>query len=115
MKELKYTGVQDVCKPILNTASFTEPALQKGLVSSFLKFKTIESWPILVAKLVTLSDQKEAATLQKVSKKISDLNFEEEVVRHIQEVTGRHSKDQSRIFITSRKKCFIQQVNPNHR
>ena len=88
MKELKYTGVQDVCKPMLNAASFTEPALQKGLVSSFLKFKSIESWPILVAKLVTLSDPKEAATLQKVSKKISDLNFEEEVVRHIQEVTG---------------------------
>ena len=88
MKELKYTGVQDVCKPILNAASFTEPALQKGLVSSFLKFKSIESWPILVAKLVTLSLPKEAATLQKVSKKISDLNFEEEVVRHIQEVTG---------------------------
>lgn len=88
MKELKYGGVKDVCKPILNAASFTEPALQKGLVSSFLKFKTIESWPILVAKLVTLSDQKEAATLQKVSKKISDLHFEEEVVSHIQDVTG---------------------------
>jgi uncharacterized protein (TIGR02687 family) len=88
MKELKYAGVQEVCKPILNAASFTEPALQKGLVSSFLKFKTIESWPILVAKLVTLSDSKEGATLQKVTKKISDLRFEEEVVRHIQEVTG---------------------------
>ena len=90
MKELKYTGVQDVCKPILNAASFTEPTLQKGLVSSFLKFKSIESWPILVAKLVTLSDPKEAATLQKVSKKINDLNFEEEVVRHIQEVSGHN-------------------------
>ena len=41
-----------------------------------------------MAKLVTLSDSKEAATLQKVTKKISDLHFEEEVVRHIQEVTG---------------------------
>ncbi len=89
MKELKYTGVQDVCKPILNAASFTESDLQKGLVSSFLKFKSIESWPILVAKLVTLSDPKEAAALQKFSKKISDLNFEEKVLRHIQEVTGQ--------------------------
>ena len=88
MKELKYTGVQEVCAPILNAGSFTEPSLQKGLVSSFLKFKSIESWPILVAKLVTSSDPKEAAALQKVSKKISDLNFEDEVVRHIQEVTG---------------------------
>jgi uncharacterized protein (TIGR02687 family) len=90
MKELKYAGVQDVCAPILNAASFAEPALQKGLVSSFLKFKSIESWPILVAKLVTLSDPKEAATLQKVSKKINDLNFEEEVVGHIQEVSGHN-------------------------
>tara|TARA_B110000240_G_C13512267_1_gene460419 strand:+ start:3611 stop:6151 length:2541 start_codon:yes stop_codon:yes gene_type:complete len=88
MKELKYGGVKEVCKPILNAANFSESALQKGLVSSFLKFKSIESWPILVAKLVTLSVPKEAATLQKVSKKISDLHFEEEVVRHIQEVTG---------------------------
>ena len=88
MKELRYTSVQEVCAPILNAGSFSEPALQKGLVSSFLKFKAIESWPILVAKLVTLSDSKELATLQKVTKKISDLHFEEEVVRHIQEVTG---------------------------
>tara|TARA_B110000503_G_scaffold78214_1_gene120260 strand:- start:2414 stop:4954 length:2541 start_codon:yes stop_codon:yes gene_type:complete len=88
IKELKYAGVQEVCAPILNAGSFTESALQKALVSSFLKFKTIESWPILVAKLVTLSDPNEGATLQKVTKKISDLHFEEEVVRHIQEVTG---------------------------
>jgi uncharacterized protein (TIGR02687 family) len=88
IKELKYAGVQEVCAPILNAGNFTESALQKGLVSSFLKFKTIESWPILVAKLVTLSDAKEGSTLQKVTKKISDLHFEEEVVRHIQEVTG---------------------------
>jgi uncharacterized protein (TIGR02687 family) len=88
IKELKYAGVQDVCAPILNAGSFTESELQKALVSSFLKFKSIESWPILVAKLVTLSDAKEATTLHKVSKKISDLHFEEEVVRHIQEVTG---------------------------
>ena len=88
IKELKYKEVKKVCAPILNAGSFTEPSLQKGLVSSFLKFKAIESWPILVAKLVTLSDSKELATLQKVTKKISDLHFEEEVVRHIQEVTG---------------------------
>jgi uncharacterized protein (TIGR02687 family) len=88
IKELKYAGVQEVCAPILNAGNFTESALQKGLVSSFLKFKAIESWPILVAKLVTLSDSKEGATLQKVTKKISDLHFEDDVVRHIQEVTG---------------------------
>ena len=50
-----------------------------------------------MAKLVTLSDPKEAATLQKVRKKISDLNFEEEVVCHIQEVTGHSIQKRFRI------------------
>ena len=44
MKELKYSGVQNVCEPILNAYGFEEMAIQKGLITSFLKFKTIESW-----------------------------------------------------------------------
>lgn len=88
IKELKYSGVQDVCAPILNASHFTESALQKALVSSFLKFKNIESWPILIAKLVTLSNPKNSSELQKVINKITGLNFEDEVIRHIHEVTG---------------------------
>lgn len=87
-KELKYSGVQEVCKPILKASNFEEPALQRALVSSFLNFKTIEPWTILVGKLLTLSIDGDAKNLQRVVKKLKDLSFEDVVLRHIQEVTG---------------------------
>jgi uncharacterized protein (TIGR02687 family) len=88
IKELKYEGVQEVCKPILNASNFEEPVLQRALMSSFLNFKTIEPWTILVGKLLTLSIEEDAKNLQRVVKKLKDLSFEDVVVRHIQEVTG---------------------------
>ncbi|RXP53132.1 BREX-1 system phosphatase PglZ type A [Lutibacter sp. HS1-25] len=88
IKELKYAGVQEVCKPILNAANFKEPALQKALVASFLKFKTIESWQVLIAKMLTLTIHTDANELQKVSNKIKNLNFEDEVLKHIKDCTG---------------------------
>ncbi len=88
IKELKYGGVQEVCKSILNAANFNEPALQKGLLSSFLKFKNIENWSMLVAKLLTLTNDSERAELQKVIKKIGDIKIEDEVIKHIKNVTG---------------------------
>jgi uncharacterized protein (TIGR02687 family) len=88
MGALKYAGVQEVCQPILNAANFEEPKLQRALVSAFLKFKTIESWSILVAKLITLTHEKDSKELDKVIKKITDLNFEDVVIKRIQEVTG---------------------------
>lgn len=95
MSELKYAGVQEVCKPILNAASFNESVLQKALLSAFLKFKNIESWSVLVAKLLTLSNHSDPSELQRVINKLSSLNFEEEVIRHCKEVTG----------------CAIQKIN----
>ena len=88
IKQLKYAGVQEVCKPILNAGNFNEQALQRALMSSFLKFKTMESWSLLVAKLLTLVVHLDTKELQRVLTKINDLNFEEEVIRHIKEVTG---------------------------
>ena len=85
---LKYAGIQEVCQPILNASNFEESKLQRGLVSAFLKFKVIESWSILVAKLLTLSHEKDTKELDKVVKKITDLNFEDVVIKRIQEVTG---------------------------
>lgn len=88
MSELKYASVQEVCKPLLNAGSFTEPVLQKGLMSAFLKFKNIEPWSILVAKLLTLANLSDTIELQRIVNKITNLNFENEVIRHIKEVTG---------------------------
>lgn len=88
IKELKYVGVREVCKPILNSSQLEEAALQRGLLSSFLNFKSIELWSVLTAKLLTLSNKQEDKDLQKVTKKLNDLNFEDVVLRRIQENTG---------------------------
>jgi uncharacterized protein (TIGR02687 family) len=88
MKELKFEGVQKVCKPILNAGALQEPALQRGLVSAFFKFKAIESWSILTAKFMTLCDAEGKKEFQRVVKKIKDLGFEEEVCQHLSQVTG---------------------------
>jgi len=85
---LKYAGVQAICKPILNASSFEESSLQRALVAAFLKFKSIENWSILVARLLTLSFRESETELDKVVKKITDLNFEDVVIKRIQEVTG---------------------------
>ena len=88
IKELKYVGVREVCKPILHPSYLEEAALQRGLMSAFLNFKNMEPWSVLIGKLLTLSNKKEDKDLQKVSKKLNDLNFEDVVLRHIQENTG---------------------------
>jgi uncharacterized protein (TIGR02687 family) len=98
ISELKYAGVQEVCKPILNAGSFNEPALHKALLSSFLKFKNIESWSIIVAKLLTINIQEDTTELQRVIKKIGGLSINNEVIRHVKEVTG----------------CAIQEINKDN-
>lgn len=88
MGELKYAGVQEVCKPILSAENFREPALQKALFSAFLKFKNSEAWSLSVAKLITLANNDDTTDLQRVINKVTNLNFENEVIRHITEETG---------------------------
>jgi uncharacterized protein (TIGR02687 family) len=88
MKELKYAGVQEVCKAVLSPGIFEEPKLQRGLVSAFLKFKDIESWGILSAKLLLLGVEAEEKQLQRVVKKMQGIGIEEEVCRQINRVIG---------------------------
>ncbi len=88
MKELKYSGVQMVCEPILNSYGFEESAIQKGLVSSFLKFKNIESWPVIVAKLISLLATENTGELNRVINKFSELRIEDLIIREVSEYTG---------------------------
>ncbi|WP_420378797.1 BREX-1 system phosphatase PglZ type A [Gilvibacter sp.] len=88
IKELKYANVQKVVQPLLNAANFNESQLQKGLVSAFLKFKTIESWPIIVGRLTILAGDEDTTELDRVLKKIKDLNLEDIVLKRIEEVTA---------------------------
>lgn len=88
IKELKYSGVQEVCQSILTAANFEESPLQRGLVSAFLKFKQVESWSLLVAKFIALSVEDDNKDLSRCFKKIHDLNMEDEVIKRIREASG---------------------------
>lgn len=80
--ELKYLSVQKVCEPILTSARIDESALQQGLVSAFLKFKHIEAWPIIMAKLMILASKEDPSELNRVLRKITSLNITEDVLQH---------------------------------
>lgn len=88
MQELKYSGVQEVCAPILTASNFQEPALQRGLLSSFLKFKQPENWGLITAKLLLLSDPSESKEWNRVYRKVTNLDMEETICKNIQRVTG---------------------------
>lgn len=93
--ELKYTTVQKVCEPILTASRINEAILHRGLVSAFLKFKKIESWPILFAKLMILAAKDDTTELNRILKRIASLNFTEDVLAYGKDKTGLtiHSLD----------------------
>lgn len=88
MKELKYATVQEVCRSVLTADRFEEPALTRGLISSFLKFKQMENWPILVGKILSLILPDQVNELARFDKKISDNGLFEIIQRQIKETTG---------------------------
>ena len=106
MKELKYSGVQMVCEPILNTYGFEESAIQKGLISSFLKFKNIESWSLIISKLLTLLATKDDTELNRVISKITELKMEETVIHHVSENTSYVMKSLSREELIQAARCI---------
>lgn len=88
IQELKFGGVQEVCRPILTAGNLEEPALQRGLVSAFLKFKKLESWPLLVAKMIALSVDDDSKDLARFFKKVQDMGFSDVVLNRIKDTTG---------------------------
>lgn len=88
MKELKYTSVQDICKPILDGAKFTELNIQRGLLSAFLKFKEIKKWELIIGKLLLLSNPKGQKEFQRVYNKIKGVGIEDEVCKKIEAIIG---------------------------
>jgi len=88
ISELKYAGIQHICKPVLNVENFEEHALQQGLVSAFLKCKKIESWSVLTAKLISIAVLKDASETDKFVHKIQKLNFQDELIQRVVNTTG---------------------------
>jgi uncharacterized protein (TIGR02687 family) len=107
LKELKYSSVQAVCEPILNTIEFQESAIQKGLISYFLKFKTIESWSFIISKLLTLLVAKDDSELIKVLAKIADLELQDIIVKQFSEHTSYKMKSLSREELMHAARCIF--------
>jgi len=107
MKELKYSGVQMVCEPVLNTYGFEEPALQRGLISSFLKFKTIENWSLIISKLLTLLVAKDDSELNKVLAKIAEFKIQDIIIQQAFKNTSYLMKSLSREELMQAARCIF--------
>ena len=106
MNELKYSGVQMVCEPVLNSYGFEEKAIQKGLISSFLKFKTIESWSLITSKLLTLLVAKDETELNRVLSKIADVKLEDIIIQQVCENTSYVMKSLCREELIQAARCI---------
>lgn len=89
MRELKYSHVQEVCKPVLNAGNFEKPALVKGLISSFLRFNKIESWPLIIGKVLSLAMPGEESELKRFQKKIDDNDLFNPIAAAFKEFLGK--------------------------
>jgi uncharacterized protein (TIGR02687 family) len=107
MKELKYDRVQLVCEPILNAYGFEETAIQKGLICTFLKFKNIENWSLIITKLLTLLVAKDESELNKVLVKIADLKMQDIIIQQVSENTSYIMKSINREELLQAARCIF--------
>lgn len=107
IKELKYSNVQKVCEPILTPYGFEESAIQRGLISAFLKFKTIENWPLIIAKFLTLLVSNEGLEINKVLAKIEELKMQDILIEHFFNVTGYRMTTISHEELIQSARCIL--------
>ncbi|WP_233899780.1 BREX-1 system phosphatase PglZ type A [Tenacibaculum piscium] len=88
MTELKYSSVKEVVKPILVSGNFQETKLQQGLLSAFLKFKNVETWEVLIAKLCILSQEKNEVFFKRVQQKIKSTHLVDIILEKVKYYTG---------------------------
>jgi len=93
MRELKYATVKEVVKPILVSGNFQEKELQQGLLSAFLKFKNIENWVVLIAKLCILAQDKMESAFKRVQQKITSTHLEDIIIAKVEQHIGYTLKD----------------------
>lgn len=96
MSELQYGGVQKVCAPVLNAANFEERKVQQAIVSALLKFKSIENWSVLCAKLMVMAAQPDTTELDKLITRFQKNNLHEAVVNKLNLITSVSIKTLSR-------------------
>jgi len=96
MGELKRNPVQEVCRPVLTAANFEEPHLVQGLVSAFLRFTRIESWSLLLGKMLTLSLPSQAEEFSRFQNKIEANQLLEWLQRKTHDFFGDQLRDLSK-------------------
>lgn len=107
ISELKFDRVQQVCEPILNAYDFEESSIQRGLISSFLKFKTIENWSLIISKLLTLLVAKDDSELNKVLAKIAEFKMQDIIIQRASENTSYIMKSLSREELMQAARCIL--------
>lgn len=93
MSELKYSGVQEVCKPILKSEKLTEELLQQGILSAVLKFNQIQTWLVLIFRLSALVlNEKE---YKRVFNKVNGLNMVQHILKQVSKLVDVNVNDLS--------------------
>ncbi|GGF79087.1 BREX-1 system phosphatase PglZ type A [Wenyingzhuangia marina] len=93
IKELKYSSVQNICKPVLTSGSFQEKDLQRALLSAFLKFKKTENWYSIITKLGIWSQEEYQEQFKTVENKIKANGLEEILLEQINKYTNLYATE----------------------
>jgi hypothetical protein len=72
IKELQYSSVQEVCRPILQSGKLDEESLQRGLISAFLKLNQVSSWEVILSKSLLLGFPEKEADWKRFVRKLSE-------------------------------------------
>ncbi len=81
--ELKFNNIRQVLKPILKAGHFERNQLIKGLLSAFMRFNRIESWDILIARLLCFGLPGQEDELRRLGKRIQQNQLLPEVERRL--------------------------------
>jgi len=88
MQELRYRQNQEVLQSVLNPESFDEENIVRGLLSAFLKYPQVETWEMIIARLLSLSLPTQTIEWNKLFKKIQDLDLAPAIIHKIEKVLG---------------------------
>lgn len=85
---LKARPAQEVLKPYLNAKLFNEEHIIQGLLSHFLKLSQVESWEIILMRLLTLTIPANEGDWNRVQKRLREARLEEPLLAKIKKLTG---------------------------
>ncbi len=106
MGELKYSGVQNVLRPVLRPEAFEEKRLIQGLVSAFLNFTNIMPWSVLLGKMLTLVLPGQEEELNRFQRKIDENRLLDVLAGRVRDHFGQVLKDLSKESLAHLLKCI---------